>query len=142
VEPLSTQARIQIDSILSATMLGAQSGPDEMTVRKIILDEGVAWNKIFTANLFGSSDAFINPAFTLGFTVKTGAFNKMLPYLAAQVGGAFAGAVVVWLFYWRATEDPAVKLGVFCTGPAIRSYGANLISEIIGTSFWLQSPVQ
>lgn len=91
---------------------------------------------IFTANLFGSSDAFINPAFTLGFAVKTGAFNKMLPYLAAQVAGAFAGAVVVWLFYlphWRETEDPAVKLGVFCTGPAIRSYGANLISEIIGT---------
>jgi glycerol uptake facilitator protein len=91
---------------------------------------------IFTANLFGSSDAFINPAFTLGFAVKTGAFNKMLPYLVAQVGGAFAGAVVVWLFYlphWRATEDQAVKLGVFCTGPAIRSYGANLISEIIGT---------
>jgi glycerol uptake facilitator protein len=26
-----------------------------------------------------------------------------------------------------------VKLGVFCTGPAIRSYGANLICEIIGT---------
>ena len=50
--------------------------------------------------------------------------------------GAFAGAVVVWLFYlphWKPTEDPGVKLGVFCTGPAIRAYGANLISEIIGT---------
>jgi glycerol uptake facilitator protein len=49
--------------------------------------------------------------FTLGFAVKTGAFNKMLPYLVAQVGGVFAGAVVVWLFYlphWRATEDQAV----------------------------------
>jgi glycerol uptake facilitator protein len=91
---------------------------------------------IFTANLFGSPDAFINPAFTLGFAVKTGAYHKVLPYLGAQVGGAFAGAIVVWLFYlphWRATEDPAVKLGAFCTGPAIRSYGANLFSEIIGT---------
>jgi glycerol uptake facilitator protein len=91
---------------------------------------------IFIANLFGSSDAFLNPAFTLGFAVKSGAFNKVLPYLVAEMAGAFAGAVVVWLFYlphWRATEDPALKLGVFCTGPAIRSYGANLISEIIGT---------
>jgi glycerol uptake facilitator protein len=91
---------------------------------------------IFIANLFGSSDAFLNPAFTLGFAVKSGAFNKILPYLIAQMAGAFAGAAAVWLFYlphWRATEDPALKLGVFCTGPAIRSYGANLICEIIGT---------
>ena len=30
--------------VLSATMLGAQGGPDEMAVRKIIQDEGVARN--------------------------------------------------------------------------------------------------
>jgi glycerol uptake facilitator protein len=91
---------------------------------------------IFTANLFGSPDAHINPAITLAFAVKTGAFNKMLPYLTAQFAGGFAGAATVWLFYlphWKPTEDPGVKLGVFCTGPAIRSYGANLICEIIGT---------
>jgi len=91
---------------------------------------------IFTANLFGSPDAHINPAITLAFAVKTGAFNKIVPYLTAQFAGGFAGAATVWLFYlphWKPTEDPAVKLGVFCTGPAIRSYGANLISEIIGT---------
>jgi len=91
---------------------------------------------IFTANLFGSPDAHINPAITLAFAVKTGAFNKMLPYLTAQFAGGFAGAATVWLFYlphWKPTEDPGVKLAVFCTGPAIRSYGANLICEIIGT---------
>jgi glycerol uptake facilitator protein len=91
---------------------------------------------IFTANLFGSPDAHLNPAITLALAVKTGAYGKMLPYLMAQVGGAFTGAVLVWLAYlphWEVTEDPAVKLGVFCTGPAIRSYGANLLSEVIGT---------
>jgi glycerol uptake facilitator protein len=91
---------------------------------------------IFTANLFGSPDAHLNPAITLALAVKTGAYGKLLPYLMAQVGGAFAGAVLVWLMYlphWEVTEDPAVKLGVFCTGPAIRSYGANLLSEVIGT---------
>ena len=31
--------------MLFATMLGAQSGPDETAVRKIIRDEGTAWNK-------------------------------------------------------------------------------------------------
>ena len=71
---------------------------------------------IFTANLFGSPDAHINPAITLAFAVKTGAFNKMLPYLTAQFAGGFAGAATVWLFYlphWKPTEDPGVKLGVF-----------------------------
>jgi glycerol uptake facilitator protein len=90
---------------------------------------------IFTANLFGSADAHLNPAITMAFAVKTGEFSKMFPYLAAQVAGSFSAAVVVWLFYfphWKLTEDPAAKLAVFCTGPAIRSYGFNLFSEIVG----------
>jgi glycerol uptake facilitator protein len=44
--------------------------------------------------------------------------------------------VAVWLAYlphWRQTPDPASKLGVFCTAPAIRQPVANLITEIIGT---------
>src|SRR6185503_12322218 len=59
------------------------------------------------------------------------------PYIAAQMGGAFVGALLVWLAYlphWRATEDPAAKLGVFCTAPAIRCAGCNLVTEIIGTA--------
>jgi glycerol uptake facilitator protein len=40
---------------------------------------------------------------------------------------------VHYLPHWRETSDSAAKLAVFCTGPAIRSAGANLISEIIGT---------
>ncbi len=31
------------------------------------------------------------------------------------------------------TEDPGLKLAVFCTGPAIRNTAANLVTEIIGT---------
>jgi glycerol uptake facilitator protein len=90
---------------------------------------------IFTANLFGSSDAHLNPAITMAFAVKSGEFAKVFPYLIAQLMGSFTAAAVVWLFYfphWRVTEDPAAKLAVFCTGPAIRSYGYNLLSEIIG----------
>lgn len=90
---------------------------------------------IFTANLFGSSDAHLNPAITMAFAIKSGEFAKVLPYLIAQLLGSFSGAAVVWLFYfphWRITEDPAAKLAVFCTGPAVRSYGYNLLSEIIG----------
>jgi glycerol uptake facilitator len=90
---------------------------------------------IFTANLFGSPDAHLNPAITVAFGVLNSDFSKVLPYACAQISGAFAAAVMVWLFYlphWKITEDPGAKLAIFCTGPAIRSYGSNLFSEIVG----------
>jgi glycerol uptake facilitator protein len=91
---------------------------------------------IFTALAFGSADAHLNPAVTLGTAVSTGDFSKFGPYFAAQLLGAMAGAALVWIHYgphWRETPDAAVKLGCFCTAPAIRQPAANLISEIIGT---------
>ena len=91
---------------------------------------------VFTAMAFGSPDGHLNPAVTLGAAVLSGDYSKVLPYSAAQLAGAFAGAVVVWLHYlphWKLTTNADAKLGVFCTAPAIRSAGANLTSEIIGT---------
>ena len=91
---------------------------------------------IFTANLFGSKDAHLNPAITLAFAVQTGDFHKLLPYALAQVAGGFCGAALVWLHYlphWQVTEDPALKLGVFCTSPAIRKLPANFLSELLAT---------
>jgi glycerol uptake facilitator protein len=90
---------------------------------------------IFTANLFGSPDAHLNPAITMAFAIKAGEFSKIVPYSLAQVAGSFTAAAVVWLFYfphWKLTEDSRAKLAVFCTGPAVRSYGSNLFSEIVG----------
>lgn len=83
------------------------------------------------------SGAHLNPAVTVGLA-SIGKFSwSLVPaYLAAQMAGAFAGAVLVWLVYlphWRATSDAGAKLAVFCTGPAIRHTAANLIGEIIGT---------
>ncbi len=91
---------------------------------------------IFVAQLFGSPDAHLNPAFTFAAAIKTGAWHTVLPYCAAQVGGAFLGAVATWLFFlphWRVTDDPGAKLGVFATSPAIRSYGSNLFCEVLAT---------
>lgn len=91
---------------------------------------------VFTAIACGSRDAHINPAVTLGFAVSTGDFHKVGPYLAAQILGAIIGAALVWLHYlphWKETPDPAAKLAVFSTAPAIRHPAANLVSEIIGT---------
>jgi len=91
---------------------------------------------VFVAIAFGSGDAHLNPAVTLGFAVSSGNFSKFAPYLLAQMLGAFSGAVLVWLHYlphWRETPDPAAKLGCFCTAPAIRNTFANLASEITAT---------
>ena len=58
-------------------------------------------------------------------------------YIVAQFLGAFAGAVLCWLTFKKHFDedcDPALKLGVFSTGPEIRSYGWNCLTEAIGTA--------
>ncbi|TFC05511.1 aquaporin family protein [Cryobacterium adonitolivorans] len=92
-----------------------------------------------------NSGAHLNPAVTLGL-VASGATEfgsgvpvnvvSVLTYLAAEMIGAFLGAIVVWLAYKQHFDqepEAANTLGVFSTGPAIRSYGWNLVTEIIGT---------
>jgi glycerol uptake facilitator protein len=61
---------------------------------------------------------------------------SVLVYIAGEMLDAFLGAIVMWTAYRQHFDiepDPANKLGVFSTGPAIRSYGWNLVTEIIGT---------
>jgi glycerol uptake facilitator protein len=91
---------------------------------------------VFTAIACGSGDAHLNPAVTMGFAVSSGEFAKFAPYLIAQMAGAFVGAALVWLHFlphWKETPDQGLKLACFCTAPAIRRFGANLVSEIVGT---------
>ncbi len=91
---------------------------------------------VFVARAVGAP-GYINP---VGPFVKVLiadlAIDKALMLAAAEVAGAFTGAVIVWLHYlphWKETPDPGAKLAVFATGPAIRDYPANLLSEIIAT---------
>jgi len=64
-------------------------------------------------------------------------WSQVPGYLVAQLVGAFAGAILVWLMYlphWKVTADPGLKLAAFATGPAIRNPGSNFIGEVIGTA--------
>jgi glycerol uptake facilitator protein len=83
------------------------------------------------------SGAHLNPAVTLGFAVMGNTdWGDVPKYLAGEFCGAMLGATLVWAAYsnhWRETEDPGLKLAVFCTAPAIRNTVANIITEIIGT---------
>jgi glycerol uptake facilitator protein len=87
------------------------------------------------------SGAHLNPAVTVGLaTIGSFSWADVPGYVAAQMAGAFAGAVLVWLAYlphWAATTDADSKLGVFATGPAIPHAGANATAEIIGTAVLL-----
>ncbi len=83
------------------------------------------------------SGAHLNPVVTLGLAlIGKFAWSKVASYIIAQMIGAMLGALLVWLSHkdhFAATEDEGAKLACFSTGPAIRNYSSNLISEIIAT---------
>lgn len=83
------------------------------------------------------SGAHLNPAVTIALAAL-GKFEwaNVPVYIAAQLAGAMLGSFIVWLAYkqhFDATDDGDTKLGVFCTGPAIRGSAYNFITELIGT---------
>lgn len=83
------------------------------------------------------SGAHINPAVTIGLAaIGKFPWAEVPMYVIGQIIGGFLGGVIVWLTYlphWAETEDTGLKLAVFSTGPAIRNYSLNLLTEIIGT---------
>lgn len=91
---------------------------------------------VYASNSLGGS-GHINPAVSIGLAVFGDFDPSLLPtYLAAQFGGAFTGAAIVWIAYkqhFDQTADKDLKLAVFSTAPAIRNPLYNLLTEIIGT---------
>ena len=102
----------------------------------------------------GVSGAHINPAVTLAFAVRRKfAWAKVLPYMAAQVIGAFVGAALVYLVYNNAIDafNTAAKTprsgggalatySIFATFPAgyfHGGYAGPLIDQVVGTAFLL-----
>ena len=90
---------------------------------------------VYIANKLGGG-GHLNPAVTIALAAfKDFDAGLVLPYIAGQLAGAFAGSVIVWLSYkqhFDATDDKDSKMAAFCTSPAIRHTGYNLLTEIIG----------
>ncbi len=84
-----------------------------------------------------ASGAHLNPAVTLGLAAAGKfAWADVPLYFAAQLLGAMLGATLMWLHYrphFARTPDPAAKLAVFATDPAVRAPLSNVVSEAIGT---------
>lgn len=101
----------------------------------------IAWGLAVTMGIYAVgefSGAHLNPAITIALAV-TGAFDWSLVtgYCIAQFAGAFTGATLVWFYYmpfWKNTADPALKLAVFSTAPAIRNTFSNFVNEAIATA--------
>jgi glycerol uptake facilitator protein len=106
----------------------------------------------------GVSGAHINPAVTLALAVRRNfPWGKVLPYIAAQVVGAFAGAALVYLVYHNAISsyetahqitrgalggagDSTATFSIFATFPAPYFHSSMigpLIDQIVGTGFLL-----
>jgi glycerol uptake facilitator protein len=89
--------------------------------------------------------AHLNPAVTIGILLSGDGeyadgipitFANTVAYLAAELIGAMIGAVLAWAAYkkhYDEEKDAGNILGTFSTGPEIRSYTWNFITEIIGT---------
>lgn len=104
----------------------------------IVITTGWALAVAIPAAIFTSvSGALFNPALTIALAI-VGQFtwSQVVPYIIAQLLGAFLGAVVVYITYYNhfeETEDQNSKLGVFCTIPEIEDHKINFLTEFIGT---------
>ncbi|WP_055565367.1 MULTISPECIES: MIP/aquaporin family protein [Streptomyces] len=107
----------------------------------------------------GVSGAHLNPAVTLGLAIEGGTKWSDVPlYLGSQLLGAMIGAFLVWVTYMgqfkahltdpeilaaqpmdegmvdqKAAPSAGPVLGIFSTGPEIRNYVQNVLTEIIAT---------
>src|SRR5207249_4490008 len=90
------------------------------------------------------SGAHLNPAVTLALAVFRGfPWSKVVPYMIAQVAGAFAGAALVYINYLPAFDafdafDPGREktAGVFTTFPQFpdASWAFGLLDQVVGTA--------
>jgi glycerol uptake facilitator protein len=101
----------------------------------------VGWGLAVTRAVYAVgriSGAHLNPAVTIGLaSIGEFAWASVPGYIASQLGGAIAGATLVWLAYlahWGETADQGGKLACFSTSPAIPKKLPAFITEFIGTT--------
>jgi glycerol uptake facilitator protein len=89
------------------------------------------------------SGAHLNPAVTLTLAVFRGfPWARVLPYMLAQLAGAFVGAALVYANYWPAFQkfDPELTktASVFTTFPAFpEAWMFGLLDQVVGTALLL-----
>jgi MIP family channel proteins len=114
------------------------------------LSINIAWGLAVTMGVYvagGVSGAHLNPAVTLAVAVhRDFAWSKVLPYMAAQIAGAFCGAAVTFLTYRsafnqfdggvRQVTGPKGTAGIFATYPQdfLINFPGGVIDQVVGTA--------
>jgi glycerol uptake facilitator protein len=126
------------DGVVANVLLNKSKGQNSGW---IVITSGWAFAVVMgicTALACGSPFAFINPAVALAVCILHPTnWPIFLPCFLAEVAGGLAGGILVYLVYllhWKETEDPGLKLAIFCTGPAIRNIPSNTLTEVIATA--------
>ena len=93
---------------------------------------------VFTgASIAAPSGAHINPAVTLALAIDGGiAWGAVPYYMGGQLLGAILGAALCFAAFklqYDNNGDNSGTRAIFCTAPAIRSTGWNLVTEVIAT---------
>jgi glycerol uptake facilitator protein len=115
---------------------------------------GWGWGFAVTFGVYvagGISGAHINPAVTLAFAARRGfPWRKVPGYIAAQVAGAFVGALLVYIVYKGAIDsyeraheitrgDPnsVPTFSIFATFPAqyFGNWVGPFVDQVVGTAF-------
>ncbi len=113
----------------------------------------VAWGLAVVMGIYvaaGVSGAHLNPAVTVALAVHRGfPWRKVLPFCAAQVVGAFAGAAVTYATYREAFDhfDGGIRqvtganatAGIFATYPQpfLSNVPGGLVDQVVGTGLLL-----
>src|SRR5919206_2542470 len=115
---------------------------------------GWGWGLAVTFGVYvagGISGAHINPAVTLAFAARRGfPWRKVPSYIAAQMVGAFLGALLVYIVYkgaidsyeranhiTRGDPDSLTTFSIFATFPAkyLGNWVGPFVDQIVGTAF-------
>ena len=112
------------------------------------LSINIAWGLAVMLGIYSSggvSGAHLNPAVTIALAVHRALpWNKVAPYVLAQVAGAFAGAALVWFTYrealtafdggMRTIEGATATAGIFATYPqSFLSIAGGFVDQVVGT---------
>jgi glycerol uptake facilitator protein len=111
------------------------------------------WGLAVTLGVYvagGVTGAHLNPAVTLANALRRDfAWSKVLPYMGAQLVGAFVGAFLVYTVYHnaigsyetahhivRGTEDSTTTFSIFATFPAgyFDNWWGPFLTEVVGTA--------
>lgn len=127
--------------VASLVLNGSDYGMWEIS---IVWGMGITLALYLTAAISG---AHINPAVTLAFFLFRGfSRKKVLPYMGAQIAGAFAGAATVYMLYYQGfsayMEETGIVMGspesqgmasIFSTYPApyLNWFSAGLVEVLI-----------